>query len=140
MDFDTTPHAIVTLDKPRRLEANLWVMRLFRQATGKSLDEIGDDLVDPTGPYFIELVWAMLAPSGDQLSVADVGRLITGRNIRQLAEAVAPVLKEFMPDQEGDEDPLPVVPAPEPAPASTLTSSGPTDASTSDSPTLSSGG
>jgi hypothetical protein len=83
---------VVQLDKPRNLVFDLNAMSLFEEATGKNIFEGGLDKLSAKNTR--ALLWACLVHEDKALTVDQVGKLITSKNMAEVSKTLAGAFSE----------------------------------------------
>jgi hypothetical protein len=82
---------VINLDKPRKLLYDLNAMQAYEKITGKSaFDPI--EKVDAT--VLGAMLWACLIHEDDAITLKDVGKLVTIKNLNYVASKLNKVIEE----------------------------------------------
>lgn len=73
---------IINLDKPRKLVFDLNAMSAYEEVTGESVFDLQSKT--PTAKMFRALVWAALLSEDENITLKEVGKLITSENMTEI--------------------------------------------------------
>ena len=83
---------LIELDKPRNLVLDLNAMARFEEVTGKNV--FGGGLDKLSAKDTRALLWASLVHEDPKLTLEQVGKLITARNMGEVSKAIAGAFSE----------------------------------------------
>jgi hypothetical protein len=93
----------IRLDKPRTMRFDLNAMVAFERAMGgKSIRTLS--LVDPTDEERRALIWASLIHEDENLTINDVGRMISFGSLPDVYAAATEAVFAGIPDRKPEEE------------------------------------
>lgn len=139
---ENVPVVEIVLDRPRKMALTLGAMRRIQEQTGQPVTELGELLKNNPLEHLGGLIWAALVNEDREgLKSEDIEEMLHLGNLEPAIAAYHDLLASLLPQKGAEGKGLAVVaPAPrKSAASSTSRRSGRSGATTSGSPTLSSG-
>ena len=104
------PDITITLDKQRTLRFDLNAMCLFEEVAGKSLFDASFQLATMTAKDLRAMLWACLQYDDPEITLEQVGALISAENMTDVAARLNQAFDVAMPDERTSDRPLPSSP------------------------------
>lgn len=92
----------LNLDKPRRLRFSMNSLVAIQEATGLEPEDIGKAFTGKLKFATIRLLlWAMLADEPDELTLKQVGAMITPERLPEIIQAITTAYGDSLPEPTG---------------------------------------